>query len=51
MSLEGTIIGYVSVEDPDNMRTEIQTLTFVLLDDAGGRFELSRNVLKVTALL
>ncbi|KAL3873180.1 hypothetical protein ACJMK2_036328 [Sinanodonta woodiana] len=50
MSREGTIIGYVSVEDPDNMRTEIQTLTYVLLDDAGGRFELTGNVLKVSAV-
>ncbi|KAK3580860.1 hypothetical protein CHS0354_032921 [Potamilus streckersoni] len=50
MSLEGTIIGYVSAEDPDNLRTEIQTLSYLLLDDAGGRFELNGNVLKVNAV-
>lgn len=44
MAVKGTHIGVLSAVDPD----QGQTTTFILQDDAEGRFWIDRNVLKVT---
>lgn len=50
MSPIGTEIGQLSVEDPDNTGDDVpQTFTFKLTDDAGGKFTLDGNTLKVNS--
>jgi hypothetical protein len=41
---DGTEVGVLSATDPDN-----DALTFTLVDDAGGRFVLDGNAIKVAS--
>ncbi|KAL5009032.1 hypothetical protein ScPMuIL_014613 [Solemya velum] len=50
MSPIGTEIGQLAVEDPDNAGDAQQTFTFKLTDDAGGKFALDGNTLKVNSI-
>ena len=46
-SPKGTPVGTLSAVDPDNAATNRQTLTFTLVDSAGGRFAIEDGVVKV----
>ena len=45
----GTSVGKCSTLDPDNARRDMQTFLYVMVDDAGGRFELDGNIVRVAA--
>ncbi|KAH3712077.1 hypothetical protein DPMN_071756 [Dreissena polymorpha] len=46
-SPEGTLVGELSTEDPDNVKDTKQTFTYTLPDDARGRFKIDGNKLLV----
>ena len=45
----GTTIGIMSVIDPDNTRTPLQTFSYTLKESAGSLFRVDNNVVKVAA--
>ena len=44
----GAIVGVLSSQDPDNLKSQRQTFTYSLVDTAQGRFKLSGNSLQVS---
>ena len=46
-SAKGTVVGTLSANDPDNLKSSRQTLTYSIVDSAGGRFEVVNGEVKV----
>ena len=47
-SARGTVVGYLTAVDPDSKDVPRQKFTYSLLDDAGNRFEIDGNAVKVS---
>ena len=44
----GSVVGQLTVTDPDNARSPRQTHTYTLTDDAGGRFAMDGDTVVVS---
>ena len=49
-SARGTVVGYLTAVDPDSKDVPRQKFTYSLLDNAGNRFEIDGNAVKVSSL-
>ena len=47
-SARGTVVGYLTAVDPDSKDVPRQKFTYLLLDNAGNRFEIDGNAVKVS---